>query len=103
MLALAVCAIVAACVSSGGGGDCFPSDHGPSEPSCAAFDLGLTCPVGTAWFSCVCEQVAAADAGTAQQWVCAPVGTTGNGGSAGTGGAAGADAGDDATTLDAGA
>ena len=85
--AAAACTIAVACESSGGGSDCFPPEHGPSSPSCAGFDLGLTCQVGTsAWYTCVCSK---GGTGQSQTWVCAPAGATltGGGGSGGSGGA----------------
>ncbi len=90
LAALTACWIAASCESSGGGGDCFPPEHGPSNPSCVGFDLGLTCPVGEAFSTCVCTATTGADAGTAQAWVCVPVVATGSGGAAGTGGSPGA-------------
>jgi hypothetical protein len=73
-------ALTGACESSGGGAACFPPEHGPSDPSCAAFSVGLSCPVDLApWYTCVCTA-----AGSTQTWVCAPAGS-GNGGS-GSGG-----------------
>jgi hypothetical protein len=91
MLAASACLIAVACESSGGGGDCFPPEHGPNGPSCAGFDVGLSCPVGvTAWYSCVCTQGAGTDAdgGASQAWVCVPAGSSnaGGGGSGGSGG-----------------
>ncbi len=81
-VALLACWLAVACESSGGGSTCFPAEHGPSDPSCAGFDLGLTCPVDlTPWYSCTCT---AADAG-AQAWMCGMAGATDTGGM-GTGG-----------------
>jgi hypothetical protein len=87
----------AACTSAGGGATCFPPEHGPSDVSCAAFSLGLMCPVDVqpGFYSCTCT---AADAG--QTWICTPTDAPGSGGGggsgaggAGTGGDAGADTG----------
>jgi hypothetical protein len=108
-LALTACMLAWACQSSGGGADCFAPEHGPADPSCAGFVVGLSCPVNiTAPIDCVCTQGAAAataagllDAGpSSQTWVCTSVdspgtggctaGAGGSGGSAGTGGKAGA-------------
>jgi hypothetical protein len=91
-LAASACVLVAAaCESSGGGGDCFPPEHGPSSPSCAGYDVGLVCPVGTsAWYTCLCTQ-GGSDAG--QTWVCAPAGSSLTGGGGGSGGSGGGGAG----------
>jgi hypothetical protein len=88
-------ALVPACESSGGGADCFPAEHGPSDPSCTGYSLGLRCPVSiTPFYTCVCTAGgpdAGADAGSgpAQTWVCAPAGATGTGGGGGGGGSGG--------------
>jgi hypothetical protein len=84
-IALVAGALAGACESSGGGAACFPPEHGPDDPSCAAFTVGLSCPVDVApWYTCVCTA-----SGSTQTWVCSPaVTTTGNGG-AGSGGGSG--------------
>lgn len=80
ILALAAAALAAACDSAGGGAKCFGPAYGPPEPSCAAFDVGLTCPVGSEpFYTCVCTKT---DDG--QTWVCSPgAGTTSGGGAGG--------------------
>jgi hypothetical protein len=101
LLTLSVCLIATACESSGGGGTCFPPEHGPSAPSCAGFDLNLSCPVDIAtWYTCVCTAGGAGTGGSAgtgsgsaaQTWVCGPTGTSlgGAGGAGGSGGSGGA-------------
>jgi hypothetical protein len=85
ILALAACWLAAACGSSGGS-SCFSPANGPADPSCAGFDLGLSCQVDLApWYSCTCTK----GSGTTQTWVCAPVGATGAGGSGGATGTGG--------------
>src|SRR4051812_44676451 len=94
VVAVLACWLAASCTSSAGGSSCFPETDGPSDASCAGFDLDLACPVGlTPAYVCTCTAVDAADqedAGSgspAQIWVCAMPGTdTGSGGSPGTGG-----------------
>ncbi len=97
MLAVTACLIAAACESAGGGGDCFPPDHGPTGPSCAGFDVGLSCPVGgVAWYTCVCSPGASGKSSD-QTWVCNPAGSMSAGGAGGAGGSGGAGTGGSGT------
>jgi hypothetical protein len=83
-LALTGLALASACGPNGEGTSCFAPEHGPSDPSCADFTVGLTCPVDLQpWYSCTCT---AADGG--QSWVCAPA-NAGSGGASGMGGGGG--------------
>jgi hypothetical protein len=95
VLVLLACVLPVACDSNGGGSNCFPPEHGPADPSCAGFDLTLTCPVDLAsWYSCTCTAT-----GTTQTWICTPASTGAGGG--GGGGAGGGGGGTGGTTASA--
>ncbi len=82
-LAITASMLVWACESPGGGGDCFPPEHGPDGPSCVGFAVGLSCPVSLGpYYTCTCTKSSAdtgADAGPPQVWDCMMSGAGGGG------------------------